>query len=378
MLNRETITTLALPCLVLLAGCGDSGDAVVDKPEGGDNDSQIVSAQPSGIAFLRVDEPNERAFSILVPQGWQSEGGIFRVNAYEAGGPLNSQKAKCDLLLRSDAVGSVMFHLVPDIVYAHVGIGGGFWQPGSTYQGAAVRQIERADQHAMAIFSYLHPQAVDIEIVEIRQLPWEIEALQRSYDYANRLLVQIGGPAMEIRADAAAAVIDYTEDGVRYRQIMATGIVDNPAAMTWENTRTLEFRALIDEFDQWRPVMDIIRHSIRFHPQWIQKESQIQRVHTDYIIKVFDEVRRIDHEILARTTINREEIMNDNFLVLTGQEEYVNPHTGEIEIDTDAFRYRWMTVGGDVYFTNGEDDDPNIFMPGSEYERSLTRRRRNE
>ena len=41
-----------------------------------------------GIALTRMYEPNERAFSILVPRGWQSKGGMFRINALNAGGPL--------------------------------------------------------------------------------------------------------------------------------------------------------------------------------------------------------------------------------------------------------------------------------------------------
>ena len=70
--------------------------------------------------------------------------------------------------------------------------------------------------------------------------------------------------------------------------------------------------------------------------------------------------------------------MNDNFLVLTGHEEYVNPHTGEVEMDTDAYRHRWKTPGGDVYFTNREDEDPDIFLKRGDYSRTLVRKRRNE
>jgi hypothetical protein len=87
---------------------------------------------------------------------------------------------------------------------------------------------------------------------------------------------------------------------------------------------------------------------------------------------------RIDRALAHKTRVNYEEIMNDNFLVLTGQEEYVNPHTNEIEIDTDYYRYRWTTAGGDRYYTNGEDDNPNHFMQRTDYERTPVRKRRNE
>ncbi len=211
-----------------------------------------------------------------------------------------------------------------------------------------------------------------------KTLPREIEALRRADEFGNRLLGQIGGQAMVSRHDAAAAVIDYAEDGVRYRSILSTGIVDQPAAMTWNNTRSLEFRAPADEFEQWRPVFDVMRFSVRFEPRWVLKESDNQQRQADFIMKVLDEVNRIDREMLTNTRINNEEIMNDQFLVLTGQEEYVDPHSGETEVDTDAYRYRWKTDGGDVYYTDDEDVDPNTFLQRTDYERSPVRKRRNE
>ncbi len=148
--------------------------------------------------------------------------------------------------------------------------------------------------------------------------------------------------------------------------------------MTWNNTRTLEFRAPIEEFDQWRPVMDVMRFSIRFNRKWILKETKNQRAQADFIMKVFDEGRRIDQEILAKTNTNRQEIMNDNFLVLTGQEEYTNPHTGETEMDTDFYQYPWKTDGGDVFFTKNESGNPNTYMQRTDYELTPVRKRTNE
>jgi hypothetical protein len=64
---------------------------------------------------------------------------------------------------------------------------------------------------------------------------------------------------------------------------------------------------------------------------------------------------------------------------LTEQEEFVNPHTGEIEVDTDAFKYRWKTPGGkNIYYTNREEEDPNIFLKRTDYKRPPVRKRRNE
>jgi len=159
---------------------------------------------------------------------------------------------------------------------------------------------------------------------------------------------------------------------------MATSIVNNRAALTWNNTRTIEFRAPAAEFHQWQPVMDVMRFSVRFNPKWVLEESKNQQAQANYAMKILDEVNRIDQEILAKTTTNREELMNDNFLVLTGQDEYINPHTGKTEVDTDYYRYRWKTDSGDVYYTNDENVNPNTFLGHTDYELTPIRKRKNE
>ena len=337
----------------------------------------FVYAKPAGLSFQRVNEPREAAFTILVPKGWQHRGGIYRINAAQAGGPLNAMEAKCDLLYTSDSRGTVAFRILPDMVYGHVGIGGGFWQPGSNYQGAMVRQVEDAPTHLYSIFRQVHGNGIHPKVLKRQRLPGEIQSMNRGLAYTNQLLSQIGGAQMTFQCDAAGGVFEYTESGVRYREVILTGIVDMRAAMTWKNTRTLAFRAPAGQFERWRPVMDIMRFSIRFNPQWILREMKGQRERAKIVMRVFDEIRRIDREIVSRTTINRREIMNDNFLVLTGQEEFVNPHTNQVEMDTDAFRYRWSTPGGDVYYTNKEED-PNIFMQRTDYKLTPIRKRRNE
>jgi len=88
--------------------------------------------------------------------------------------------------------------------------------------------------------------------------------------------------------------------------------------------------------------------------------------------------KHTDPLLSSTRTINREEIMNDNFLVLTGQEEYLNPHTGEVETDTNASKDQWKTPQGDIYYTNQEDEDPNIFLHQTGFKRTNVRKRRNE
>ena len=333
---------------------------------------------PAGLSFIRKNEPKETAFSILVPKGWQMEGGIYRLDASRAGGPLNAIEAKCDLTLKSNKNGTISFRILPDIVYAHPGIGGGFFPVGGNYQGAEIRQIVDAPTFLKTLFEALHPNAGNIKTLKIKRLPGEKQAIDKGLSYTNQLLAQIGLQSMSFKSDVAAGIFEYVENNIHFREIILSGIIDMPAALTWKNTRTLVFRAPSDQFDQLSPVLDIIRFSVQFNQKWFLKEAQGQQERANFVMKVYDEIHRIDQEILEKTTVNREEIMNDNFLVLTEQEEYVNPHTGKVEVDTEAYKYRWVTSGGDVYYTNHEDENPNLFLQQTDYKLTPLRKRKNE
>ena len=98
--------------------------------------------RPARLLMNRVEEPNEKAFSVLVPQGWKTAGGIFNVNPLERNGPGNSISPKCDFRVQSDASGSVMVRWLPSWNYADLSrspMGYSLFQPGQQYQGMLVR-----------------------------------------------------------------------------------------------------------------------------------------------------------------------------------------------------------------------------------------------
>jgi hypothetical protein len=47
------------------------------------------------------------------------------------------------------------------------------------------------------------------------------------------------------------------------------------------------------------------------------------------------------------------------FLTLTGQEEYVNPYTKQVEIGSNEWKYRWVNESGEVAYSDDSNYDPN-------------------
>lgn len=332
--------------------------------------------QPGGILFETKNEPREQAFSIKVPRGWLMQGGIYRLLAHEIGGPLNATESKCDLTLKLDAQGSVYFRIMPDIVYAHPSIGGGFFPVGGAYQGAEIKPLVDAPTFVSQVFNYLHPNAQAAKALKLQRLAGEKQALDQGMAQMNQILNAV---ALESnQTDVAGAVFEYMEDGTRYREVILSAVVNMPAAYIWKNTRTLAFRAPAQSFDQWRATMDIIRFSVRINLNWLIKEFQGQDQLARKAADVFAQMNRIDQQMAQKRNINRSEIMNDNFLVLTGQEEFVNPHTGDVETDTSEYRYRWETPGGETYYTNKQGENPNLLLHQSGFELTPIRKRKND
>ena len=128
------------------------------------------------IHFRHLSEPRERAFEILVPRGWQIEGGIFRVDPSRAGGPANSIAAKCDFTVKRDAQGSVLIRFLPDMLYIDLrgspAAAMGAFRPGSQYNGMTYYPLMTVPAFlARIVFPYAHPRAQAVQIQETKPLP---------------------------------------------------------------------------------------------------------------------------------------------------------------------------------------------------------------
>ena len=53
------------------------------------------------------------------------------------------------------------------------------------------------------------------------------------------------------------------------------------------------------------------------------------------------------------------EIRHEQWLFISGQEEYTNPFNGQAERDTSYYEYRWVNNQGDVVYTDENSFDPN-------------------
>jgi hypothetical protein len=348
----------------LAAGCSRSSDGgAPPRGGGGAGGSPPAGPGPPGggaaLVLERRPEPREGAFSILVPRGWLLEGGILRVDPGAAGGPANAIEAKVDLAIKRDAAGTVMLRSLPDLLYfdARRSPAGqlGLYPPGSTYQGMAVLPVLRADRFLVEVaLPRAHPGITGLQVLDRQPSP---ETATRYGQRTTALLQRDLG----FSYDAATVAVAYVEAGVRYRELLFAIVQDwgELGAGMWGNRETVLARAPEAELERWLPVLRTIQGSVRMSPSWMAGEIRGQMERNRVLRDTQQEVERIDREMVEHRQRTMAEIQNDMYLDLTGQEEYVNPHTGEVERDTGQWRYRWVNDAGEVVFSDHERYDPN-------------------
>ena len=352
-----------------------SGPTTLDMPEG-------------TIAFRRVHEPTEGAFSLLIPLGWQVQGGIQRAHQ----GTLSAQsiEAKLDFCVQRDDEASVAIRWCPDIKFKAPGLSPaelmGFFGVGSQYQGMQVmRLMSPTDFLIRMVFPWAHPEAVDVQVAAQRPFP----VLVQIYKEKMAALRQPTFGAHE----GGTVTFAYAEKGRRYAE-KAYCVIENlgpMAAGMWSNKDTLLVRAPQGELARWEPVLHRIRESVKLDFRWLAQEAvnqeflsrsflnaqQAAQARERRMLEVQRQMQDIDRQITENRARTNAEIHNDNYLTLMNQEEYINPFTNEPETGSNQWQYRWVTESGEEFYSDNEDHNPNVWglLNTSDWRRTAVRPR---
>lgn len=332
-------------------------------------------AVPTTVAFVKVAEPRENAFSILVPRGWLVEGGIFRVDPNRVGGTMNSIEAKCDISVKSDQAGTVMLRRFPKINYADGPMVPFTHGPGANYNGAIVTRMPSVEGYLLWLFQQARPGASGAKVVAKESLPQLANLVRRLSEPVNRSLAQVGvqPPAYH----AGFIIVEYMENGRRFKELFYTLLVDARASMAvWCNDLTTSMRAPADQAEGWKPVLDIIANSVQLNPQWVAGELRGQGERAEISRKLVEDIARIDREIAAHRTRTQQRIQTDQYLTLTGQDDYRNPYTGKVERDTSEWKNRWVNSSGEYIYSNDTSYRPNEDPNNPRHDYKLTTPRR--
>ncbi|MCW5979242.1 MAG: hypothetical protein KIT09_14290 [Bryobacteraceae bacterium] len=326
-------------------------------------------AQPGAVHFKRMAEPKEGAFTLLAPVGWRASGGIVRVNAATAGGPLNAIAAKLDFTLSSPD-GGISLRWYPETMFVDMRRmpAAAMFPVGSNYNGAMVLPLLNAFGYLEQGFRHIHPRAAGLTVKGRYPLP----GVADSYAAVARFM-RVPIPA---RFDAGLLVVEYQDDGVAWEEALYTAVQDfgDAGAGLWCNKDTFSVRAPAGGLAKTGRIVSIVLNSVQLNPRWVQGEIQGQIRRSEIAIRTQEEIARLDREIVEHRRRTNAEINNQMFHNLMGTEEYVNPISKKVEVGSNAWNYRWVNEHGEAVYSDDPNYDPK--RSGLEgFQRSPVRKR---
>jgi hypothetical protein len=117
-------------------------------------------------------------------------------------------------------------------------------------------------------------------------------------------------------------------------------------------------------------------YSLEINPQWWAGEQKGVDDRSKIVMNTQRDIARMDREIADNRRRTMDRINTDHYLVLTDQNDYVNPHTGAVERDTNAWNHRWVSPNGEVVYTDNSNYNPNedVSVARHDYQLSAPRR----
>lgn len=314
----------------------------------------LFSQDEKNILFTRIQEPNEKAFSILVPKNWNYSGGIVRVNPISSGAA-NAIEAKLDFKICNDKQCQCEIHWLPDIYYYDPSgtMVSGMFPEGSNYNGMLVLYKRKASDFVRYnLIPYLHPNLEKVNIISDHEATG-LEVLFRKLDKL---------PQMGMSYDAYVCDHSYNESGTNYMERILCVLVDMGPHTNgmWKNVNTVYFRTPASEFAKLEPVFSIISQSVILNPKWIQDEINGQIKRGQIMVNTMQEMNSIDQEMQQAHMQTNAEIHHQAFLNLTDQEDYINPYTGQVETGSNQWKHRWVDDLGNVLYTDNSSYNPNL------------------
>jgi len=349
------------------------GDAFISQAKEPNAASMGKSANvPDPMIFVNCHEPKENAFSLLIPKGWISEGGIFYIDAQTVNGWANSVGPKGNFVVKKDPAGTVLLHWLPDYLYcdARYTLVGqmGLMPNGSYYNGMLVMPKPSARDYLLqVIFSQIRPQASQLTVLSAEPVPELVQKYRK----------QAALPSLTY--EACLLKLRYQQGGITYHEEMVTVIEDfgSIGQGMWQNRETFTCRAPDDQFADWQGVGRTILSSVRFNPQWLAAVSQATAQRTQNARATQEYINKVNREIVDHRQQTHADIQHENYLFLTGQEDYINPYTQEVERRPDGWKYHWQNGAGEIIMTNTEEYDPNhdARVQRTDFKRSIVRPR---
>lgn len=269
-----------------------------------------------GLQFVRVEEPQERAYSLEFPAGWRTEVLLQRLDTNQKRTEASAvePQRQATIFLGDRNVGS---YSVPTQFMASLG-----FREGMMYRPSATT--------AMLLLRYLPgaqfgPYWMQQRLPQARQL-----ALRERPDLAQRLSAQRYALGNVLNAQLHVGEMDFEYQGQRGTLLVGTEIFGcEHDACIWSVPYFYGYFATPERQEEARAALAHAVGSSRINPQWWIAENRQQAINHEIALKGMQAVNQIFRDTMAQRSESMDRINRVRGDLLSGTYRVVDPTTNE-------------------------------------------------
>jgi hypothetical protein len=297
------------------------------------------------VQYVKFSDPAEQAFTLDVPQGWQTQGGTNRRASVDVVHALQTVSPDQKILIQFNDPNIPAF-AIPSPMLASTGFREGSWYS----PGYGVRNlVKRYTPGGQFLKEYLQqnyqPRVERFEFVSQTDRP-DIVA-----DF-NRIYAGLGSAGVQFTRQAGEAAFRFSRGGEPYVGfgLALTQAVYMPSMQggNWNVDTLLIYISPQSQADFAQAVFSHMFESIRWNPQWLASQQQL----TADVSRIVTQTSQEISKIISDTYWTRQGVMDDvnrkfsNYIL--GVTDVTDPETGRTWKVEAGHNFYWAKPGGDV------------------------------
>ena len=314
------------------------------------------AARPAGagapaagaIRYVSWTDPNQQAFTVEVPAGWQATGGMYHRNAVDPRAFLQVKSPGDEVLITSGD---------PNVPVCKLPDGSPFFPEGSDYSpgyGVAMkvrRYVRGADFAREYVLTKLAATFQNIQITGGRERPDVVQAFAAIYARYNSPIVQTNltmGEATFTCQYQGKPLVGYWFAGTE----LTTTNMGGAAGGIWHVPHLIGFVAVPQKAALAQEVMTHMVGSTRLNPQWVAMQQGLTANVSGIVADTNAAISKIITDKYAYQQGAKDNASRNWSNMMLGQEDLVDPATGQKYRAASGHNYYWAGPGGDVVGTN--------------------------
>lgn len=319
----------------------------------------LKEANPPVYRYKLYEDVTEEAFTVLVPDGWRTQGGIMQLQQHQIRTVVDGCGKKLYFSIYDPTTQAAITYFPTEIYHTAA--------PGTSIMSIPTGQVLNGmvqmpqsltpSQYVQQItFPSSRPNASNVEWGEKKSLTTLANEWNRAFHSGNRIPPQINAESIEVAYDVA---------GTHFAELW-TALITSVQANTstiWMPDFTVVAGGPMDSVEKIAPVLKAVITSFRMNSTWMAKSiarfeqctkgvaigqekiRAIDRKISERLKQVQKEIHSIDNEIVANKNNTRSVIQEHEHNALMGEDKYEDSGTGKRYI---------IDMGYERNFTDGE------------------------